>query len=447
MKRRILELFLLGTLCCSCGFAQIDCSKEPFASKIVCEFPIATGVLVNQSALGANGGGGANSAAIVATGINIGIATQVSQLPIASASAGTIVTIKGGVPETISNLGPILVDRAQTIGKHRIFVGFTGSQFVFTDIDGLSLRSLPFGYVQTAFVTSGGNQIPVSNTYTQEHNNLSFKINQFTVVGTIGLTDKIDFTMIIPIERLSLGAHTLNPRSFITNANNTVLEVAPYTPTLPNNGALARQAVGVGDMIFNGKYRLFTGEHATLAAAMSLRAPSGDDLNLLGAGAWGYNPYLVYSYLARLSPHLKIGYQWNTSSELDNPSNLAGGEQNLPGGAQYDFGADWAAFKRLTLAADVLGNQYLNTPKVTVPSPLTLNLLDGTSGVPTSKMVQERISSSTISNTSYTINNLSTGFKWRPAGALVLSGNILFQLNNTGLRSRPTPLIGISYKF
>jgi hypothetical protein len=446
MKRRTLELLLLAAFSGSCAFAQIDCSKEPFASKIVCQFPIATGVLVNQSALGTSGStSGANSAVIVATGINIGIATQVSQLPIASASAGTIVILKGGVPETISNLGPILVDRAQTIGKGRVFVGFTGSQFVFTNIDGLSLSSLPFGYVQTAYVPNTNNQVAVSNTYTQENTDLSFKINQFTVVGTVGLTNKIDLTAIVPIERVSLGAHTLNPQSYIVNANNTALLFGPYTPQVQSNAA---SASGLGDVLFNGKYQLFTGEHATFAAAASVRAPTGDDLNLLGAGAWGFNPYLAYSYLQRFSPHLKIGYQWNTSSELDNPNNAPHGNQNLPGGAQYNFGADWAAFKRLTLAADILGNQYLNTPKVETSNLALNNLQDERPGnSPPFSNVSLSLKSSAVSNTSYTINNFSGGFKWRPVGSLVLSGNLLVQLNNTGLRSRPTPLVGISYKF
>ncbi len=446
MKRHTFELLLLAAISNSCAFAQIDCSKEPFKFELVCKFPIATGVLINQGALGASGStNGANSAVTVATGINIGIATQVSQLPIASASAGTIVILKGGVPETISNLGPILVDRAQTIGKNKVFVGFTGSQFVFTNIDGLSLRSLPFGYVQTAYVPGTNNQVAISNTYTQENTDLSFKINQYTIVGTVGLTNRIDASVILPIERISLGARTLSPQSYIVNANNTALLFGPYTPQIQSNSG---SASGLGDMLFNGKYQVFSGEHATFAAAMSLRTPTGNDLNLLGAGAWGFNPYLSYSYLQRFSPHVKIGYQWNTASELDNPTDTPHGNQNLPGGVQYDFGADWAAFKRLTLAADLLGNQYLNTPKVETSNIALNNLLDERPGTsPPYASTSLTLKSSTVSNTSYTINNFSGGFKWRPLGSLVFSGNVLVQLNNTGLRSRPTPLIGISYKF
>ncbi len=440
---------MLAACAGTAAYGQIDCSKPAFSSKIVCQFPIATGVLVNQNALGSNGAAnGANSAVIVATGINIGIATQVSQLPIASASAGTTVIYKAGVQQTVDNLGPILTDRAETVGKGRFFIGVTGSQFVFTDIDGISLRNLQFGYVQTAFVPGTNNQVVLSNTYTTEHTDLSFKINQYTIVGTMGLTNKFDFTAIVPVARLSLGTKTLNPQAYIVNADNSALLFGPYTPALQNGGAQASSASGLGDVLFNGKYQLYKGEHTTLVAATSVRTPTGDDLNLLGSGAWGFNPYLAYSYLERISPHARIGYQWNTKSELNNPTNTYRGNKDLPGGMQYDIGVDWAAFKRLTLAADLLGNQYINTPKVAIAAPLSLTLLNEAPGQPTPPpTINLSLKSSTVTNTSYTINNVSTGLKWRAVKNLVLSGNVLFQINNTGLRARPTPLIGISYKF
>ncbi|MGB7191509.1 MAG: hypothetical protein WBD10_15345, partial [Acidobacteriaceae bacterium] len=53
----------------------------------------------------------------------------------------------------------------------------------------------------------------------------------------------------------------------------------------------------------------------------------------------------------------------------------------------------------------------------------------------------------TTANTSYTINDVSGGLKWNPYRDLVLSGNVLYQIDNNGLRSRIVPLVGISYKF
>jgi len=176
---------------------------------------------------------------------------------------------------------------------------------------------------------------------------------------------------------------------------------------------------------------------------MNFRTPTGDALNYLGSGAWGFNPYLVYSYLWKVSPHAKIGYQWNTATELNNPTSTPGGNQALPGGLQYDLGGDWAATKHLTVAIDLLGSQYLNSTKLALSTvPLTF-LPTPTSTTKTSVNLPTVVRA----NSTYTINDLSAGVKWNPYRDLVLSGNVLFQLNNVGMRSRPTPLVGISYKF
>jgi hypothetical protein len=438
MKRPILELLLLASFTTAGAMAQINCATGAASRKLVCEFPFATGQFANDTALGTASSSGVSSAQLLASSIDIGIATQVSQLPLASASAGTVEVYKAGVPETFNNLGPILTDRAQTVGRHRFFLGVTASQFVFTDIDGTSLTKLPFAWAATAYVP--GSSVVATNTYTTENTLLHFKIDQFIAVATYGFTNKFDVTAIVPVEYVSLGATTKNSTSYIVNANGTLV-FGPYSNTPTYAGGTAS---GLGDITFNAKYSLWSGEHATVAAAANVRVPTGDDLNYLGSGSVGINPYVVYSYLAKVSPHAKIGYQWNTATEL-NPSYVTSpstglltynGNQNLPGGVQYDLGADWAAAKHLTVAADLLGSQFLNTSRL-IPTTTTITTTTGTI----------TLNTSVTGNSSYTISNLSTGFKINPFRDLVLAGNVLFQLNNNGLRSRPTPLIGISYKF
>jgi len=443
MKRTILSLLALAAVSSVAAMGQINCASGAAAQKLVCEFPFATGVLANDSALGvsSSGSSGALTAQQVAASINTGIATQVSQLPLASASAGTVVVYRGGVPETFNNLGPILTDRAQTVGRHKLFIGFTASQFVFTDIDGSSLGTLPFAWAAPAYV----NNTLVTTTYTKENTNLKFKIDQFIGVATFGISNRIDLSAIVPVEYVSLGATTSGSQSYVVNSSGACVfpsypNCAYTNPSTHTDGT----ASGVGDINFNLKASVWTGEHATVAAAFNLRTPTGDDRNYLGSGAWGFNPYIVYSYLWKLSPHAKVGYQWNTSTELNpqyvtdpNTGNLKyNGNLSLPGGVQYDVGADWAAARHLTLAGDLLGNQFINTPKlVPTTTPITVS---GT---------LEPLATSVPGNSSYTINNLSAGLKLNPIGQLVLSGNVLIQLNNNGLRSRPTPLVGISYKF
>ena len=97
-----------------------------------------------------------------------------------------------------------------------------------------------------------------------------------------------------------------------------------------------------------------------LAAGGLLRLPTGDALNYLGSGSYGFNPYVVVSYYRRISPHARLGYAWNSSTVL--LPNKNGRNASLPGGLQYDVGADASLLKGLTVAADFLGNQYLNAP-------------------------------------------------------------------------------------
>ncbi len=72
--------------------------------------------------------------------INEAVGIQVSQLPIASPSSGiTFVydpSLKTFAPSTEESLGPILGERASTIGKHKIYVAFSFQYFNFNSIDG-----------------------------------------------------------------------------------------------------------------------------------------------------------------------------------------------------------------------------------------------------------------------------------------------------------------------
>jgi hypothetical protein len=450
MKRYALQLLLLAVFTSSAAWGQINCATGSASTKLVCEFPVSTGVLANSTALGGSSSLSAQGNATgVATALNVAIATQLSQLPLAGASAGTVLTYKNGVPETFNNLGPILVDRAQTIGRNRFFWGFTASQYVFTNIDSQSLRSLPFSYYRTACQAGSTSCSPsnaVSTTYTSEITSATFVVNQFVIVGTAGVTPKLDLSLIVPISRVSVGAAVPASTStnYVVSSNNSYFSAAG--PTSSNGGS----ASGVGDVEVGVKYALYVGERTTLSTGAIFRVPSGVAENFLGSGAWGFNPFLAYSYLSKVSPHAKIGFQWNTASELNNPTytnpiySTTGALESqpnapLPGGVQYDIGADWAASKRVTVAADFLGNQYLNTYRLSPSNSCVLTASSGqcTLSVPTT----------TLQSSSYSISDLSTGLKWNPAKSLVFSANLLTQLNNNGMRARPTPLLGIGYKF
>jgi hypothetical protein len=422
MKKRTLQLLLLSCMSSVGAMGQIDCSTS---TKLVCQIPFSTGVL-NRAGSTVTG---ANS---VAAGFNSAIATQVSQLPLSSSSSGTVVLYSNGVPQTYNNLGPILTDRASTIGKHHLFLSFTASQFVFTDIDGIGLGKIPFSYSAVS---------NTSTVYTEESLNISFKINQYVAIATYGVTDRLDVSMVLPIERVSIGTSALNAQEFIVDTASNVGQGPFPAEPIHSHGT----ASGIGDILFSAKYIVKNEERSTFSVGLNMRTPTGDDRNYLGSGAWGTNPYAVFSYVSRVSPHVRLGYQWNSETELNPNLVRPGSNLALPGGLQYDVGADWAWTKKLTVAGDLMGNQYLNAPRLyTTTTGLTYTNVPSAQPPPTTTV---HLGTVTSISSSYWINDISTGLKWNPYRELILTGNVLFQLNNVGMRSRPTPLVGVSYKF
>src|ERR1700686_3784646 len=79
--------------------------------------------------------------------INEAVGIQASQLPVASPSSGiTFVydpSLKTFAPSTDESLGPIVGNRGTTIGKGRLFLGFSFQYFSFDTIDGQSMSSIP----------------------------------------------------------------------------------------------------------------------------------------------------------------------------------------------------------------------------------------------------------------------------------------------------------------
>jgi len=391
------------------------------SSHLICLVPVATRSIGAQES--------------PASTFNSAFATQLSELPLLSPASGVIFTFDKSLGMSIAsdNLGPILTERAHTIGKHKVLLAFAYQRFRFNSIDGNGLGSLPF--VFPASQGQGGTQ------YTQLREHVDFKLDQYVGLLTFGLTSKTDISVLVPLERVSIGASALDATVYNVSASGqgTGQFRLPdsYTPG---------PASGIGDVFVNGKWRFWSGERSNLSAGLLLRFPSGDALNYLGSGAYGFNPYAVFSYDARLSPHVRLGYQFNTSTVLlpVDINNAGAGNYGLPGGLQYNVGADYVLFKKVltSVTGDLLGNYIVNSP---VLNASTIGSAFSGLGKAYGSLSQDP--ALTTGETSYNSDQISIGVKVRPAKDFLLYGNVLFQVNNVGLRSNPVPLIGASYTF
>jgi hypothetical protein len=192
------------------------------------------------------------------------------------------------------------------------------------------------------------------------------------------------------------------------------------------------------------------GESSRLAVGLEVRIPTGDEYNLLGSGATGFKPYIVYSRLGkRWHPHANFGYQWNGESVLN--LSASGTKLRLPDSLSYSGGVDYSVTRRLTLVGDFVGEHFFDTSTVVSAQLATSANVPGLGpACPNTNCnpLTGKVSTMGVrNNSSFDEDNLAVGIKVNPVGKLVISANVLIKLNDAGLRANYVPLVGISYKF
>ncbi len=350
---------------------------------------------------------------------NEAFGTQVAQLPLATPASGFIFTLdKSGVyTASQESFGPLQAERAETIGRHRIYLAFTYQRFNFGDIDGNDFKNLPILF---KFFPPGQT---TPSVVTETHNRLDTHVDQYVAFGTFGVTDRIDVSVAVPIERVAMSLSTSGTEYDTTSPAST-----SFTEFLHGS------ASGVGDIVVSAKGTVLKHEKLGLAVGMEMRFASGDEQNFLGSGAFGLKPYFVFSRRGRIAPHLNLAYQWNSDSDLAIGPN---GKGRLPDYFGYTVGADIGVTKRITLLADLVGQRFFSAPQVTTPT----NVLAPVNGVMTP------FSTILMENGSYSVNNLGVGIKGNVWKKMLLSANLSIKLDDGGVRATVVPLVGISYTF
>ncbi|MBC8164395.1 MAG: transporter [Bryobacteraceae bacterium] len=380
--------------------------------------------------------------------LNTAIATQLTLLPIPSLASGFTYTFDRGAgvyTRSAQSFGPILTERAETIGQKKILFGSTYQRFRFDSLDGQDLKSIPVVFEHSHDEINNqpnGRPADFEEDYITSTNRLDFKIDQFMVFGTVGLTNWLDVSLAVPILNVSMAATsnaTINRLAGpVTLPSGQVVQSHFFDPNDPVGSTKATfsgnsSASGIGDITVRLKGGVYRGKHLSMALLTDIRVPTGKERDFLGSGAVGIKPFVAISFASnRFAPHVNLGYQWNGKSTL--AGNLdTGAEGDLPNLFFYSAGTDIGVTKSLTVAVDLIGQRVGSIPRLYSS---TFTAANGGKG-PNIGFRTE----------SYLINNLSTGFKYNIAGQLLLTGNLLIQLDDGGLRQRIVPLIGLSYAF
>src|SRR5271170_1840277 len=148
MAKLVALASLIFFLSCSGAFGQGPCSVQ--SSKLACVIPQEYGSgAAFENVLYPVGGHAFHfvsdfSATLKPLVTDIG--RQANLLPLASPSSGVVLVYDSSLKTFVTStdsLGPILGERAETIGRHRLFVGFSYQFFDFDKLDGVSLNNFP----------------------------------------------------------------------------------------------------------------------------------------------------------------------------------------------------------------------------------------------------------------------------------------------------------------
>ncbi len=385
--------------------------------------------------------------------LNTAVGEALSTLPLGSSGSGVSFTFdKDQIPvPTEDTLGPILTERAGVIGRNKLNVGVAYQYFSFSELDGINLNKFPAVLGHSVFLVNGV-QPSFENDYITTNNSVHVALNQTVLYGVYGITNRLDVSAEVPIEqvhfRVTSAAHIVRTVACELNGTctgfgsqcgefhyfdagtNCSNAVASVDKDFANGG----DATGLGDVILRGKYQVIKGEKISGSVGIAFRLPSGDESNFLGSGTLGVAPFGALTYRGRLSPHVRVGYQWNGDSILaGDPTATTGAKSSLPPEILYSAGADYRVTKRITVAADLIGGRVLQASRLAMGTFTDVNA-----------KVLPNIEPMTAD---YSSDAIGVGAKVRLKGRLLLIGNVTSRVNSGGLRASVVPLAGLSYSF
>ena len=331
-----------------------------------------------------------------------------------SSVTGFTFDIERGLPvRTTESLGPLLTERATTLGARKLDVTFTYTRVNFTKLEGKDLNNL-----ELIFRRNDANEIcdPSSPLCLARRDIIRTKLKVdltediFALIATYGLTSEWDVGFVVPVTHIRLIAKAqAGVFDQFGNPGGTKIGDLPIHRFGPNStqpdASGGGDETGLGDIILRTKYnflRNYDGRIPDLAFLVEMKLPTGDEDRLLGTGGTNLTGLLVASktYGRWFTPHINLGYEIDTKDTRQNT-------------IRYALGFDARLLSELTFGADVIGR---HKP-------------DG-------------------SGTGDHIVDLSLGVKWNPIQSLILRANVQIPLDkNSGLRADFIPTVGIEYIF
>jgi hypothetical protein len=338
------------------------------------------------------------AALATSTTISRALLANLATLPVATSSSGFVYRLNpelGTVERVTQSFGPFFVERAITAGRGQVSIGATFQQLRFTMLDGHNLRD--------------GTLVTTANQFTDE--SAPFDVDQLTLgitgsvatlYGNVGITDRIEVGVAVPMVSLVVDGSRVN-----TYRGRTFTQATAHA-----------RSTGLADMVIRTKFTPYREDGAALAGAIDVRLPTGRSEDLLGAGSRSVKFSLIGSLESgRVSSHVNAGVS------------VGGLATELSYGAALGL----AASHRVTVIGELVG-RLLDSPSgivpVTAPHPTLL-------GVETIRLAPD--------SSRLNMMSVAPGLKWNLSQTWVLAANVSIPLTKDGLTAPFTPFVGLDY--
>jgi hypothetical protein len=413
--------------------------------------------------------------------LNKSIVTYLATFPIGSSSGGFTYESDPatGIPKRSSgNFGPAFAERALTVGKRQFSAGINFQRVDYDRFEGIDLEigdaSGPAFYLEHSDCclqqlpdgTPGPGNTPKDPAFEGDllRMALGLRLRSSTAVvfASYGLTDRLDVGVALPFVRVEIDADVFAGLDRLSRTNPFIHTFVANQDVATTRLVQSGSASGLGDVVLRTKLNLVASPGGGLALGADLRLPTGDGEELLGTGATQVKPYLIYSGdYGRVSPHVNLGYTFSSGElasgvgfELPDdsfaetvfrgraappPTNLS-----VPDEINYAAGLSVALTPRATLSLDAIGRTIRDANRFGVVG-RSFSFRTANAGPVQTAQFDDAIGISGNGNLSILLG--VAGVKLNVARTLLLTANVLFPLNDSGLRAKVTPVVGLDYAF
>ena len=342
-------------------------------------------------------------------------ALEVGTTPLGSPTGGVVYNYVDEVSILRESLtfSPFLLERAATTGRLTATFGFNIVPASYDTISRFSTESLPVASFE------GPNPIVTSSTL-----DLSVRTMTATGFATFGLGDNFDLGVAVPVVGVTIKGSQLIREAAVGEA------VVPFDES----------SFGLGDLAITGKYRLWQGRdrRSGFAAHATLRAPTGSADELRGLDAWRTMVSGTASAgLGRASLHGTVGYEfWTDSVPLSN---------TLPNGTletwslgdqlQYGGGIEIQVAPALTVSLEGIGRRIGDAGELALRS---FDVAAPAVGISAADLLA-------VGPGALTKTIIVPGITVSVEENLLFTFRAILSIDDTGLRSRFTPIIGFNW--